>query len=214
MPRVSLGMALLFGSLVSVEAFIGGMFVQREVFGNPPAERTLSAAASLPEPIKISRVKDSERELAELQGELELLRAQIKDRFVREREVTITESQIAYPLVEPKLMISVNALHGGPILAHFGTESHSFMVGQRVDFRVSDCFCFLLLRESARGKAVFHFGCERTDPDEAPLQADQQSAPSGNDLTGQVAPVGASTTRSDTAEIRVISTSHLANSEI
>ena len=60
-------------------------------------------------------------------------------------------------------MMSVDALKGGRVTAHFGTESASFMVGERVDFALGPCDCFLVLMESRPGRAEFAFGCEEVE---------------------------------------------------
>ncbi len=173
MPRVSRTAAILVGGVVAIEAFLGGMIVQRELIGKPAPDPGL-AADPPPDPDVLENLRSdldaARRDVAELETEVAALRAQVTQGFVRDLSVTISESQTAYPLVEPKLMISVTALHGGPVLAHFGTRTHHFVVGQRVDFRVKDCYCYLLLRESVRDRAVFNFGCERTDPDSTALE--------------------------------------------
>jgi hypothetical protein len=185
MPRVSRGAAILVGGFVAVEAFFGGMIVHRAVAANATPDPALSEIAVLPDPEVLQDLQAdlnvARRDVEDLQTEVAALKAQVTQGFVRNLNVTISESQTAYPLVEPKLMISVTALQDGPVLAHFGTQTQYFLVGQRADFRVKDCYCYLLLRESVRGRAIFNFGCERTDPDKIPLETDpSQSAPTGN----------------------------------
>lgn len=169
MPRVSVGLAVFVGGVVSVEAFLGGMFVQRTLLGAAAEQNTATPLSGGSAADTTGADSTSGARLARLEHEISALRAQVNDGLIRDLDVTITESKTAYQLVEPKLMISVDALVGGPVLAHFGTRTHLFMVGQRVDFRVKDCFCHLLLRESVRDRAVFHFGCERGDPNLDPL---------------------------------------------
>ena len=178
MRRISVSNAVLVGTVVAIEAFFGGLIVQRE-FLNPTTQPAQAAPAQPDTDPKARPVPTEElqRQLAHSTSDLQLLgdqlvalRSQITEGFVRDREVTVTQSHTAYWLVEPKLMLSVTSLHGGPILAHFGTETHFFAVGQRVDFRIRDCHCYLLLTESVMDRATFNFGCERGDPDMAPLQ--------------------------------------------
>lgn len=177
MPRVSLRLAVFVGAVFSVEAFLGGMFVQSRILDNQATDPVADSSAQTFDPTLVRRLDRTTLKLTDLETEIKALRAQVTQGFVRDLDLTITESQTAYPLVEPKLMISVDALHGGPVLAHFGTETHFFMVGQRVDFRVRDCYCYLLLRESVRDRAVFHFGCERKNPDSTPLEVEHKTAP-------------------------------------
>lgn len=106
----------------------------------------------------------SEQELATRDAEIALLQEQLSNGFVQYKRVVLTEAQSAYALVPPKLMLSVDALRGGPLTAHFGNETADFVVGKRVDFNLGPCDCFLVLMRSTPGSADFAFGCdERTD---------------------------------------------------
>ncbi len=96
-----------------------------------------------------------------LRADLDALREQLAHGFVENRTIEITEARTAYALVEPKLMLSVEALSGGALIVNFGTQTRNIRVAQRLDFDHGDCNCFLLLAESERDRAVFEFGCER-----------------------------------------------------
>ncbi len=96
-----------------------------------------------------------------LSVELDWLFERIPEGFVHLRKIRVEKAQFAYPMVEPKLMLSVKSLMQAPITATFGTTTHMFSVGERVDFVLKDCDCFLLLEQASTGAAVFNFGCQR-----------------------------------------------------
>lgn len=95
--------------------------------------------------------------------EVGALKSQITDGYVTHKTVRIDEPYTAYSLLEPKLMISVDDLPGGAVLAHFGLRTERFAVGERLDFVEGTCNCFLLLMASVRDRAEFLFGCEPAD---------------------------------------------------
>ncbi len=80
-------------------------------------------------------------------------------REIGPREVVVEQTDRAYMLVAPRLMLGVTALRGGRVGAVFGDRLEYFDVGQRIDFRFEDRSCFLVLTESVRDRAHFVFGC-------------------------------------------------------
>ena len=94
-----------------------------------------------------------------LRKEIAILDAQFRTGFVQSRTVTVEQVERAYPLVAPKLLLSVRHLSGGAVTAQFGARSEVFQVGQTVEFKIGRCECFLVLVESISGRAVFDFGC-------------------------------------------------------
>ena len=81
-------------------------------------------------------------------------------RYLHRKLLEIDRPQTAYPIVPPKLMISVQALTGGSLITHFSDRTEIIAVGKRVDLSFSDLQCFLILLESAKSRARFDFGCE------------------------------------------------------
>ena len=92
--------------------------------------------------------------------EIAALHEQLDQGFVRSRRVLVSEVDRAYPLLPPKLMLSVERLAGGSLQVYFGDQSARFAIGQRIDFQEGPCDCFLVLMRSDRGAAEFAFGCD------------------------------------------------------
>ena len=86
---------------------------------------------------------------------------QFDDRFERLQTIEITSTSRGYWLVAPKLMLAVQHLGGGDLRIKFADRYEQIRVGQRLDLRVDDCRCFLVLTESVKAKAIFQFGCEK-----------------------------------------------------
>ena len=173
MRRVSMGLACLIGGVVAVEAFalgyiIGNDFalVREQTSTDDPATLLQAERDRTRDQLDHFRAKlnRAEANLDRMSTDLASMRDQITEGYVHHRQVVVRANKTAYPLVEPKLMLSVDTLHGGSVLTYFGTQSYVFAVGQRVDFRLKDCECYLLLKESTTEKAVFAFGCERAEP--------------------------------------------------
>ncbi|MEM7509197.1 MAG: hypothetical protein AAF415_20980 [Pseudomonadota bacterium] len=99
------------------------------------------------------RLKSQEARIAALIERLE-------DGYAQRRIVEIERPQVAYPLLPPKLMISVQALTGGSLITHFSDRTQIVAVGKRVDLVADGLPCFLILLESNRQGARFDFGCE------------------------------------------------------
>lgn len=103
---------------------------------------------------------DAESRAAKSETELEAIQQQIMKGYVEDKRVVITESNVAYPLIQPKLMVSVQSLVGGTVIATFADQRKVFYVGQYVELQIETCECYLLLESSERDKAVFRFGCK------------------------------------------------------
>lgn len=93
--------------------------------------------------------------------DLAALREHVTTGMTQLREVRVLKPRTAYALIEPKLMMSVEALTQGGLVVHYAKATTFLNVGQRVDLKLEDgCKCFLVLLESTRRGARFLFGCE------------------------------------------------------
>ena len=106
-----------------------------------------------------------------LTGDIAALREQLTRGFVVHRVLEVTEPRVAHPLVEPKLMLSVEGLPGGSVIVNFADETRNIRVAQALDFEYGTCTCSLLLADSVRGRAVFHFGCRERDETAQPPES-------------------------------------------
>lgn len=94
---------------------------------------------------------------------LALLETDLHDvmgRYEDGREIVVDTPDQAYPLILPKLMLSVTALPGGPLMVTLGDTTLFMRIGARRDFRLEGRACFLVLAESLRNRARFFFGCD------------------------------------------------------
>lgn len=99
-------------------------------------------------------------ELAVLRSEMSWMRRMMGEGYVHLQQVAVDEVHTAYPLIEPRLLLSVKTLVGREVITTFDNATHTFSVGERIDFDFEDKKCFLLLAESERGRALFHMGCK------------------------------------------------------
>lgn len=88
-------------------------------------------------------------------------RSQLSHRYDVLRTIEVTSTSQGYWLVEPKLMIAVEKLGGGDLRIKYADRFEKIRIGQRKEFRVDDCLCFLVLMKSLKGHAVFQFSCEK-----------------------------------------------------
>lgn len=167
--RVSTGLVVFVGVLVTSLSLFSGFLIGARLVGG---HQEVNAGTLVQQSEELSQLKEDlagekaragelEKQNDRLSRDIDWLFARVSEGFVHLRKIHVEKSKFAYPLVEPKLMLSVTSLKGGPIIANFGTETHVFSVGERFDFPLKDCDCFLLLESSARGEAVFSFGCQR-----------------------------------------------------
>ncbi len=164
-------------SLVAGAAIFFSAFLLGDAFGVSSATSVSAAVKPKPQNEKITLPPDTAKDTEMIRGlkndlsqveeafsrlsdDYDLLKTQLTEGYVEYRTVTVTEADTVHTLVEPKLMLATGALIGGSVHAVFGTTSHWFAVGERFDFRLDTCRCFLLLLESGRGYATFRFGCE------------------------------------------------------
>lgn len=78
--------------------------------------------------------------------------------------LVVTEPKSAYPLGPNLLMMSVDALLGGPVVVYIGRESHLLNIGQYADLTFEDG-CRLALSRSEKGRADFMFACDQDADD-------------------------------------------------
>jgi hypothetical protein len=92
-------------------------------------------------------------------GALKQIRDELLVGYVVSKDIEVTDSNRAYWLAEPKLMLGVNSLAGGTLQVYFADKSERISVGGRIEFKVDDCDCFILLKSSRYGVANFRFAC-------------------------------------------------------
>ncbi|MGC3936169.1 hypothetical protein ACOTTU_00025 [Roseobacter sp. EG26] len=90
---------------------------------------------------------------------LQQIREELLTGYVVAKDIDVTDSNRAYWLSEPKLMLGVNGLSGGSLLISFADQTEMISVGERIDFKVDECDCFLLLKSSDFGNASFRYAC-------------------------------------------------------
>lgn len=164
MKRVRSEITLILGAAIFFCAFVlGDLFGTSARMATPatPPAVPVNAAASNQVKALQADLGVATRALARLSSDYDVLRAQLKKGFVQDRIVVVTQPDTVHTLVEPKLVLAVGDLIGSSVYAVFGTTSRWFTVGERYDFRLDDCTCFLLLLESRRDWAKFRFGCEK-----------------------------------------------------
>ncbi|ABG33060.1 hypothetical protein CEP88_07420 [Roseobacter denitrificans] len=105
---------------------------------------------------------EAKNELDEKDRALEALRDQLTNGYVVAKDIDVTQSDKAYWLSEPKLMLGVSRLSGGSLLISFADQQEIISIGERIDFKVDDCDCFLLLKSSTFGHASFRYACTPT----------------------------------------------------
>lgn len=135
---------------IQVESLKAQLASQRQVAEQIGSELSLHRTA----------LEEAESRAAKSENELAAIEQQLTKGYVEDKRVVITESNVAYPLIQPKLMVSVQSLSGGTVIATFADQRKVFYVGQYVELQIEACQCYLLLESSARGKAVFRFGCK------------------------------------------------------
>ena len=108
---------------------------------------------------------ETKSELMEKEEALAALRDELNNGYVVAKDIDVTESDKAYWLSEPKLMLGVNRLSGGSLLVSFANQQEIIAIGQRIDFTVDGCDCFLLLKSSTFGHASFRYGCTPAAPE-------------------------------------------------
>ncbi|WP_120501251.1 hypothetical protein [Roseovarius sp. EL26] len=99
---------------------------------------------------------------------LKEIREQLVVGYVVVKDFEITDNKQAHWLSEPKLMLGVSSLMGGNLIISYANNTKQISVGERIDFVVDDCDCFILLKSSAYGSATFRFACTPAAPNHAP----------------------------------------------
>lgn len=113
-----------------------------------------------PDPRIGALLRRASQRLQSQDARIAALTKRLQSGYAHRRIVEIERAQVAYPLLPPKLMISVQALTGGSLITHFSDRTQIVAVGRRVDIVVDGLTCFLILLESRRRSARFDFGCE------------------------------------------------------
>ncbi|MEM0947424.1 MAG: hypothetical protein AAGK37_08470 [Pseudomonadota bacterium] len=161
------GFLFLAGVFLGAVSFAGGFGLGLAQIGNGPSDDNLRAViqselAQQTEDLASAQTAENATQ-AQLAADLAALRAQLTHGFVTQRTVEVTEARVAYHLIEPKLMLSVEGLPGGALIVNFANQTRSMRVAQTVEFAYGPCRCYLLLTASTRGQAVFDFGCEEAE---------------------------------------------------
>ncbi len=107
----------------------------------------------------------SDKRMAEQQLRIRYLQVQVTGDWTNIRTIKVTSNKVGYWLIEPKLMLGVAHLAGGPVDVTFADQSVRFEVGARREILFEGKTCFLLLIESRRREAVFQFHCEKPKGD-------------------------------------------------
>ena len=100
------------------------------------------------------------QEITRLKAERAALSNQLEHGRVVARDIVIDEVSVAYPLVPPKLMMSVSSFSGSVVQVQVGPKRKMMAVGERLDLIAEGAPCYLVLVESRRERAQFSFGCE------------------------------------------------------
>ncbi|MEL6999021.1 MAG: hypothetical protein AAFP68_12230 [Pseudomonadota bacterium] len=127
------------------------------------SERTTHAIRESELALHREALREAEDRASRHALEASVLRQQTMNGYVADARVEVTEANVAYALVAPKLMMSVQSLAGGSVIATFADRRRLFHVGQYHEFNIDVCECFLLLESSQHGKAVFRFGCKKNE---------------------------------------------------
>lgn len=104
-------------------------------------------------------LQDAKAALEAKDTALKTIRTELVNGYVVSKDIDVVESDRAYWLSEPKLMLGVNSLAGGSLQISFADRTEMISVGERIDFKVDDCDCFLLLKSSVFGAASFRYAC-------------------------------------------------------
>lgn len=153
-------------------AFVASLFVISQASATTQADAITDVQAPVPPQVKLDDevihfLHEEQNELVEKDNALEVLHDMLKDGYVVAKDVNVTESDRAYWLSEPKLMLGVNRLSGGSLLISFADQQEEISIGQRIDFEVDGCDCFLLLKSSTFGQASFRYACTPTTQEPA-----------------------------------------------
>ncbi|MEP3637485.1 MAG: hypothetical protein ABJN14_09530 [Paracoccaceae bacterium] len=146
--------AVSVASLVGLNPFsqtsqVGGVHIGQV---SPDAQTALDQ--------KYARLLKAAKDEIEAQEEaLQNIRQELNVGYVVSKDINISDSNRAYWLSEPKLMLGVNSLSGGSLKINFADQRTMIAVGERIDFKMEDCDCFLLLKSSQFGNANFRFAC-------------------------------------------------------
>jgi hypothetical protein len=104
-------------------------------------------------------LEDAKAAIEAKDSALKRIRDELITGYVVAKDIDVTDSNRAYWLSEPKLMLGVNSLSGGSLQISFANQTEIISVGQRIDFKVDECDCFLMLKSSTFGKASFRYAC-------------------------------------------------------
>jgi hypothetical protein len=134
---------------------------------NPKADGFITNQVSLSAQISLDKkysrlLQAAKNEIEEKEETLQQIRKELDAGYVISKDIDVSDSKRAYWLAEPKLMLGVNTLAGGTLQVNFADQSKMISVGERIDFKVEDCDCFLLLKSSQYGNASFRFSCKLT----------------------------------------------------
>ncbi len=161
------GFLFMAGVLFGAGSFLGGLMMGSSGAGAAAQEPALQSVirAELRRHVEqLAADREAQaRHTRQLAADLAALREQVTAGFVVHRTIEVTEPRTAFPLIEPKLMLSVDALPGGSVIVNYAEHTQSLRVAQTVEFIHGTCRCYLLLAESERNRAVFHFGCEEAE---------------------------------------------------
>lgn len=171
-PAAMLAVAMASGSASGIIVASSLSKVSQEAATADPVPAPPAAPPAKPEPAAGDDLDPA------LRAQIDALRAELMTGYDSGVHLVVDVPERAYPLLLPKLMMSVDMLGGGPLLVTLGDMTTLMRIGSRRDLEIDGQRCFLVLVESVRGRANFLFGCER-DPD--PLTA-------GAARRGQLAP--------------------------
>ncbi len=139
-------------------AFVASLFVISQASAVTHVQTPVPSLVKLDDQIA-HLLHAAKNELVEKDKALEALRDELNNGYVVAKDIDVTESDQAYWLSEPKLMLGVNRLSGGSLLISFADQQEIISIGQRIDFKVDGCDCFLLLKSSTFGHASFRYAC-------------------------------------------------------
>ncbi len=163
--------SLIVGSVFTLFTFGASFAVIAAGKSEESVDTAAVAAVSRPEPSvsvdgphETLTERDNDLDAAQAmiqaqQDEILALNQQLQAGLAVSRTFEVNDRDVAYPLLPPKLMMSVSTF-GGALVVNYGPARDLIQVGGRIDIRADGRDCFLVLLESRIDKAKFTFGCD------------------------------------------------------